>query len=273
MIFADRNKTEITRRVTLAAVNYLADRGFKPIETEVPAAGFGIVDVAGACEMTRSEAVKLKLFERRPEIKLEVFEIKALGESERQALYDDYEKRVDDWNARFHLFPSPVTAIIEIKTSRSDFQRDVKKFKKPSPADLRYLAAPTGLLRMHERPAGWCMMEVDTADRVHIKAPAQLHPMTNDARLSLIYQIAMRHYNRHSYAMMRDLQKERRITINQSENRTRWNTVMRCLLMIAKGDGEFYGKSVADVLRYNRVTGVSREMIREMEKLWGKFKA
>ena len=59
----DRNKTDLTHRLTALAEGHLTVLGCKPIETEVPVGGF-IVDVAGFTYPTMTEMKKGKLLKR-----------------------------------------------------------------------------------------------------------------------------------------------------------------------------------------------------------------
>jgi len=66
--------------------------------------------------------------------------------------------------------------LIECKVSRADFHADAKKrFRRCADTgmgDKRYVAAPKGLLRIEEIPAGWGLLEVDRF--VHVAKPAAL---------------------------------------------------------------------------------------------------
>jgi hypothetical protein len=61
--------------------------------------------------------------------------------------------------------------LIECKTSRADFMADKKKHFRKSPTrgmgDIRYFAAPKGMLSIEEIPDGWGLLEVD--DEKYIK--------------------------------------------------------------------------------------------------------
>ncbi len=56
------------------------------------------------------------------------------------------------------------SVLIECKMSRGDFRADAKKFFRRAEergiGDRRYMAAPKGLLRPDELPAGWGLLEV-----------------------------------------------------------------------------------------------------------------
>src|SRR5690242_1203826 len=92
----DRNKTELTHRVTAAASLYLSECGFKPVETEVPIEQGWIADIAGACQPTPTELTKMKLVPPR-------------------ARYGrvDYQQRNDERLRQIRAMPSVLTAMVE----------------------------------------------------------------------------------------------------------------------------------------------------------------
>jgi hypothetical protein len=53
--------------------------------------------------------------------------------------------------------------MVECKTSRGDFHRDAHKWARGSPhsiGQMRFYMTPAGLLRIHELPDGWGLLEV-----------------------------------------------------------------------------------------------------------------
>jgi hypothetical protein len=62
----DHNKTSMTKLVTAAAIRWLDEKGFKPVETEVAVADAWIADIAGSILPTNTELINLKLLKRRP---------------------------------------------------------------------------------------------------------------------------------------------------------------------------------------------------------------
>jgi len=63
----DRNKTDLTHAVTQAAMTWLDERGFKPVETEVEIARGWVADLASAIFPTPTELINLKLIPHRPD--------------------------------------------------------------------------------------------------------------------------------------------------------------------------------------------------------------
>lgn len=136
----DRNKTDLTHRLTALAMMYLENRGFRPVETEVILNGFGIVDVAGFVYPTCTEAKKLRL----------ITQTKFGLEDEK-------------YNEVMFRYGPMLTAVIEVKVTRSDFLKDIKrKFKNNWPAHLCYIAYPKGLIIERELPCGWLGLESDS---------------------------------------------------------------------------------------------------------------
>jgi len=182
---ADTNKSPLTRAITVAAVLYLAKRGFKPIETEVPVLPGWVSDIAGVCVPTWTEAQKLKLLPKK--------------DPERELVYQ--------------ALPTPLTAIVEVKLTRTDFLKDrVRKFQR-LPAHLCYLSVPRGLLTPDEWPTGWFVLEHNSKDgRINRLArhcePSHVEPQQS---LWLLYEIALRRHNRTHRRFVADMGRQRTV--------------------------------------------------------------
>jgi hypothetical protein len=133
----DKNKTDLTHRVTAIAAAYLASRGFKPIETEVSVHDGWIADLASFAYPTMTEKKNLKLIGGRKVVEPEYNEEKFLFRYGR-------------------IF----TAIVEVKTSKGDYIKDKKFDSRIFPASLCYLAYPKGLIE--KPPVGWFGLETDS---------------------------------------------------------------------------------------------------------------
>lgn len=123
----DRNKTELTHKLTALAVGHLTVIGCKPIETEVPVASGWIADVAGFTYPTMTEMKMGKILKR-------VILMNPLCGS-------DY--RSAEFITTRHLFP--LTAICEIKISIADFKKDYERKFKHTVANLNYLVIPKSI--------------------------------------------------------------------------------------------------------------------------------
>lgn len=80
-MIADRNKTELTHKVTAAVYRYLDERGFKPLETEVPICEGWIADLGGVIIPTQSELQELKLLSARPRYRQYTPEVRVAQEA------------------------------------------------------------------------------------------------------------------------------------------------------------------------------------------------
>src|ERR1039458_5691991 len=103
----DRNKTKLTHDVTNAAHFYLDERGFKPLETEVAVTNRWVADLCGVTSPTQTELIKLGLLSRSPTWKAPRW------------------KR-DAWYKMLMALLDIMTCLVEVKTSRSDFNHDKK---------------------------------------------------------------------------------------------------------------------------------------------------
>lgn len=264
----DRNKTQLTRELTAAVITWLDAHGFKPIETECPVADAWIADVATMIEPTRGEATALKLLPRKPRYG---------GE--------DYQ----EWDRQYMDLPAPITALVEVKASVPDLKRDRKWLSVPAAA-LSFLAVPAELatLAIETAPAAWGIIQLSSPQAVLPinEATGELEPrlrvvrwprlvtVSPDQRLRLIYNVALRRDHRSRYGALREAQKQARATDNQERvTPARWSSVVSAVLSIMKG-GQAYGgtqiyRSVDDVLRANRVSGLPGWQKERLEALWG----
>lgn len=98
---ADRNKTELTLRVTEAAALWLSGIGCKGCEAEVMVAPGWLADLAAFWSPTRTEAVKQKLIPRCPPWRIGV---------------ENAEAR-KQWDDKFMAMPPYISITCEVKTS------------------------------------------------------------------------------------------------------------------------------------------------------------
>ena len=193
----DRNKSELTHAVTACAMIFLENRGFKPIETEVFAIGFGIVDIGGACTPSPTDTKKLRL-----------------SNAEKYGC-----EKTDIYNHIQFRYGPILTAAIEVKVTRQDFLKDVgNKFQSRKergdkyiyPAHLCYLAFPKGLIEEHEIPMGWMGLEMDSSGsrllRKYWTYP-EIHPQNPGDLVWYIMSLAIRADYRTRYARQRIMMK------------------------------------------------------------------
>jgi hypothetical protein len=216
----DRNKTALTHRITAVAMGYLAGAGFKPIETEVPVAAGWIADIASFAYPTPTEYEKMKLNKR-------------FDDDRRENHYVNFE----NFRQRYMF---PITAIVEVKVSRSDYLHDAEtKFKQPSPAHLRYLAFPKGMLEPREFPTNWTTLEC-TADGSKVWRVGRGYPFLHRLHpidvTELIAQVAIRRHHRTEYHEMRAMMKAYRAGNRKQEKDYKLSTVLQIVAAWARGD-------------------------------------
>lgn len=180
----DRNKTNLTHKVTAVAAAYLSDRGFKPIETEVSVREGWIADLASFVYPSNTEIRKLRLFGKRK-------------------IIDEYYQNEDMF---LRHYGAPLTALVEVKTSLSDFRRDKKFDGCIFPAHLCYLAYPKGLLE--KPPTGWIglIVKEDGSRLLRIDIGGfwvRIHPQHPGDVTDLVANVAIRLLHRTRYAQYR----------------------------------------------------------------------
>lgn len=183
----DRNKTDLTHRITALAMIYLENCGFKPIETEVPISGFGVIDIGSFCYPTETECRRLRLTNQRK-----------YGLESQQ-----YSEIIFDYG---HL----LTTAIEVKVARSDFLKDVDCKFSQWPASLCYIAFPHGMIEEGELPSGWLGLEMDSKgyrlNRRYWNCP-MVHPQHPGNMADFIAAIAVRAHYRTAYSRQRTMMK------------------------------------------------------------------
>lgn len=243
-IECDRNKSDLTHRVTSGVISWMDGAGFKPVETEVFACPGWIADVAGVISPTRTEATNLKLIPRRKP-------------------YQNNPTAYEDWNAAYNAIPCAVTGIVEVKVNRSDFRGD-HKWTEACPADLCWLAMPSGAFDISELPATWGILEF-TEGGVRTKRHATLNPIAIDRRLQLILSIAVRRDHSTRYERLRKFQRMATVEANERTNLTRVADVIRGVLSVVKGEYE----SPEMAMRFHGIRKIPPYMKKELEELWG----
>jgi hypothetical protein len=100
--------------------------------------------------------------------------------------------------------------VVEVKTSRKDFQQDTKWNRAPA-ADIQAMAYPRGLIRPHEFPAGWWMLEhIAETGLVEARRRTPRNTISIEQRLLLVTNIAERRHNREANAFWSALHKRQR---------------------------------------------------------------
>ena len=214
----DRNKTKLTKQVTAAAMAWLDEKGFKPVETEVWVGDSWVADLAGVIVPTQTELINLKIITRRPD-----------WNSEKYA----------DWKKGLELFSQLLSVIVEVKTSSSDFSRDKKWKRTDCPANLCYMAM-SGFGASYDRiPKSWGILKYLGTRGIRCERPAMLNLFaTEDQKhkiLALLYQVAIRRDHRTRYAMLRDNRRAWEDEDNRRQNLTRFRQLLRYVSQIVEG--------------------------------------
>jgi hypothetical protein len=240
---ADRNKTELTQNVTRVASLWLDSKGFKPVETEVCVEWRGtkawIADVAGVITPTQTELIDLKLIRRPPRHDW----------SRRQdpAYENRYQQLQKAWNEDYRKIVGILTALIEVKTSISDFRRDEKWERENFVAtNLRYIAMPTGLIPQEKWPPGWGILLFGSSSQLQLNGhdetpsircvrPSPIFPVSVEQSRDVILQLAIRRDHQTRYEHLRKLNQEIRISDAERTSIDRVSKAMDFALRIVRG--------------------------------------
>jgi hypothetical protein len=202
---ADRNKTDLTHKVTEGAARWLAAIGAKAIETEVPVGPKWVADLAAFWSPTPTEATLEKLIPRAQRY--------PYGEGDAAAAR--WREAHDARLAAFRALPRIITLLVEVKTSRADFGLDARvggKFTRGRPADLHVLAVPMEMLPCEKLPTGWWVLHCSAHDGevLRVTRSGGVVATDADAKLNLVAAIAERRHNRTANAFFSALSKRRR---------------------------------------------------------------
>lgn len=186
----DSNKSALTHKITAVCAAYLDKRGFKPIETEVSVGRMQwgwIADLASFVYPSWSEC-------------------KLIGLNTDELI-------------------NPVTAIVEVKITRGDFRKDIRrKFNAENlPAHICYLAYPKGMLSDEEIPARWVGLEVKADGSKLLRRKKKIVPVmdqTAEQIIDLIAAVAIRRDHRTRYRAMKDAM--RMYNAEQRESKVRY---------------------------------------------------
>ena len=201
----DRNKTELTHKITALACAYLSILGCKPIETEVGMSDGTIADVASFTYPTMSELKKSKLLKR------------LTGEE----IYGDYKQA----SLIQYKYGGILTVAVEVKTSVSDFKKDLGRkyhFDKSThiPAHLCYLAMPKMIIEKIDKINFWRYWSLLTCSNdgeriIKVSPPWYVFPLHPYQVIDLIAQVAIRREHRTSYKVFREWGKMYRAKRNE----------------------------------------------------------
>lgn len=258
---ADRNKTDLTLGVVEAASAWLSNIGAKCLETEVAVGPKWIADVAAFWSPTPTEAINAKLIPRKPRGSYYGMRLPMTAAEQEYA----------DWREKLASLPQRITIALEVKTSRSDFQRD-KKFTRIPVADMQVLAYTKGILDIGEVPPHWWLLEHSARDGslLSVARRAPVVGTSVEQRLVVIANIAERRHNRTANAFFAALNKRRAVDYANYKAETRLSRCMRTVLAIARGE-----KAVSDALswHFSGRDKMPQHLVDELTSLHGRFPA
>lgn len=258
----DRNKSDLTHRVTEATYIWLDNHGFKPVETEVEVAmsrrterGW-IADLAGVIVPTQTELIEMKMIPRPPRYKC-------------SAKLQDYEKKREEWEALYRPLNRMMTCLVEVKTTRADYLGDDKWARIP-PTDLAFVAIPSGMMKPEEWPTGWGVFELREDVIVKVRNPAP-RVATVTEHLAVIYQIAVRRDHRSRYEESRELQKAQRAEDAIRTSMDRIDKIVDAVRDIAAGRTRWGGplESVEHALRHHGIRNAGPRQLEELAEIFG----
>lgn len=199
----DRNKSELTIAITKNVALWLDGKGFKPVETEVPVADGWIADVAGVCCPTQTEMLELKIIPRPPRYRGTNWHEEG----------SEYNKDYAVWRVKHDAIPHPLTALVEVKTSRGDYMGD-RKWMAEWPTNLCYVAMPEGMIDPMHWPHGWGVILFSQNGAVvrKVHAPSAIRPLDHEKQLWTIHSLAVARDHQTRYARLRELARKQRIT-------------------------------------------------------------
>lgn len=231
----DDNKTALTHRVTAVAAAYLDGLGCKPVETEVPVRPGWVADLASFWYPTATEAKKLHMNQRAREI----LGAKAKNWSWAKCLPRTYGD-------------GPLTVLVEVKTSTSDFKGD-PKWKRDWPAHMCFLAVPSGIVAPGDIPEGWHGLETSkngTCLRKVHRTFAGPHPQHTGMVVDFVAAVGIRRDHRTRYAAMRAFAKAYRAEDQQRKMRYSAERLLDRLANWIQGQGVYahVERSLKDVL-------------------------
>ena len=257
----DRNKTDLTHKITDAASQWLDNHGFKPVETEVcvpssPNEKGWIADLASVISPTQTELIDLRLVKRPPRY--------YYGGHKNEG----YTERYAAWREEFEKSNRRMTCLVEVKTSRSDFMGD-RKWNLTPPTDLAWIALAPGIARVEECPEEWGVL-VLRGDQMHQVRVPKPRVATVEEQLHVIYQIAIRRDHRTRYAQEREDSKEERLqrAVDASQARDIVHAI-RDIVTRQFGSSEFPIESVEQAFSYHGIHNVKDSELEMLAELFG----
>lgn len=194
----DKNKTELTHKITALASFYLDSIGCKPIETEVPLSNGQRIDIGSFTYPTMSELKKSKLLKK-------IISEECLADYKKAELFK-------------YRYGGILTIGVEVKITLSDFKRDLDKkydFKLWGlclPTHLSYLAFPKSLeSKIEKLNYMWGRIICsDNGERILKIIPPMINALHSYEIIDFIASVGIRRDHRTRYRAERDWWKSYR---------------------------------------------------------------
>lgn len=261
----DKNKSSLTHKITAGVQTYLDERGFKPIETEVPVANEWVADVASVTVPTETELQKMKLVGPCPHHQWS-------GPNGWKQTLPIFQQKYAAWKQTVDALPNMITAVVEIKTTKADFQRD-DKWTRSSPANLRYIAIPSGMLTRSEFPVGWWVLEFGVKGKLlRVAQKGNLDIVRVEDQLNVVHAIAIRRDHRTRYEWLRGIRKQFNARQTEQKQHYRVEKIASAMLDVINGGGPLLKHNTPEAcFDFHRIkfSSLSQHTREEIRKLWG----
>lgn len=197
----DDNKSELTHEVTKTAMGWLLNNGFSAVVPEVTYGDCSyIADVMGWTEPSATEAYRLHLYDEKFMRQAYNDSITGLHKVMTGYIDDGMDRQCAISTAYKEAFWKKMQTIadaigwvvianIEVKTSRSDFTKDLRTKFSRRYSTIDAIAYPNGLIDQRELPDGWMGLECSKdGKRLYRVRADRFTPYRMDAETALRYQ-------------------------------------------------------------------------------------
>jgi len=257
----DLNKSALTHDVTSAVALWMDEKGFKPVETEVPMPYLTksldekgwIADLAGVIFPTQTELINLKLIKKSPPYSFPI------DDQEKWETNPEYDVWAEELKTKMRL----MTCLVEVKTTRGDFIGD-RKWKLPLPTDMAFLAVPKGLVAPIEWPLGWGILEFHEGSIRQKRAPV-VGSTTVEQQRDVILNIAVRRDHHTRYARLKEYSQRDRIEGKRERETTTLRRLSSAVLTIARGQRQ----SVENALSLHGIHKPDEILVDQLRGIWG----
>jgi hypothetical protein len=121
--------------------------------------------------------------------------------------------------------------LVECKCSRSDFKADSKKYFRQIPSEgvgrFRYYLAPKDMIKPHEVPGGWGLIEVDNKRGVRVEKSSDMFAANERNEIAILLSLLRRlqvdpgnHVAIKAYRIMSKKEPRASVTFNDTDNKT-----------------------------------------------------